>query len=551
VTGREGNPLYSGQADVDEERLAYMAEGYVDNLTMRRLHELGLNNQDTVLDVGAGTSINLGEQILKAGAGYIPLDRHPQAVRTHQQAGHDRAVQASVSGLPLADDSISLVNARFVMGWLSQPERAQAWDELLRVGKGNLRGIITDYDWSVADGPPEFTALIKLLHTALIDELGFEPDYGSRLYDDVCQQLALRLGAANFRADHITQAIPANSLAEKKVITQLTAKSVIDGLRNQGRVKQAAIINDSLETFLKTQPAAESIVLSHIATVCFELGRAAVKAAPAAPQSTYAAGKITPALPEIDPADTQVPIWRIGPASPEHPLRQRARELFTIIYRQSGYISPVGIGDEAMRRAIDPEELYRRSEVFVATGQGDHPLGCVRLIHPSDTYGATSLPTVQKVFKQHDLTDLPLGADNDQKIGEIAYFASQARNPLVSLKLIIALMEAAAEAGIEYGIFGAVSSDRTPEDPDKYFKKLFGTAIHPLLIDGEQSIVNVDGPGYRPGGIALRVSYLKTADFLQNMINYYQTSYNKHAEYIIKLCNFLRARRLSESSDGK
>src|SRR4051794_10571585 len=140
-------------SSVDARRLRRMA-GAADMVSLRALGPIVDRLGVVDADVGAGDSTALADALTTRNPSltYLPIDIRPSAVNAHRTHGFDGRV-GSAKDLPLADDSVDAVHARFVFGWLDSAGRRRAVEELLRVTRGVGRAVVIDYDWATADGP--------------------------------------------------------------------------------------------------------------------------------------------------------------------------------------------------------------------------------------------------------------------------------------------------------------------------------------------------------------------------------------------------------------
>lgn len=508
------------QSNLDDERLAFMATGYADTITLAALMTLELSRTDVVLDIGSGSSCGLGDAIKRLGATYIALDKNPSSVQQHHQHGH-LTVEASATNLPMKSESITLFNARFSLSWLGKAGREKAWEQMLEVGSPQMRGVVTEYDWSVADGAPAYRAVVDELRQQLT-ELGFEPDYGALVESDTRRLLTEHGVVDEFSLQSYRQPIPCQTPDEALAVVAMTVQSLTSGLRLLGRANQA----DSLDLRLSELKAAPEehifIKLPDIVSVRFE--------------RRLQADHI---LPVLNDGGFLAPVLRISPDRAPHRLRQTARIMLSAIYKRAGYITDSDLGTADLLEATDPQSVFDRSDVFAITNIQGRAESVVRLVYPDDS-GLSSLPTGHKLINLNEQTTLPADAEHHE-IGEITSFVSVARNGLTTLRSIVALMEVAHQARLKYVLFGAVAGA-----PDIHFKQLFGPTIRPVKVGQNLASVAVSGPGYTASGIDLRVSYLKTSDFLDDMVAYYQNSQNKYEDHIVELCKMLSARRAAE-----
>jgi ubiquinone/menaquinone biosynthesis C-methylase UbiE len=522
--------------DKDAKRLKQMAESFADDITLRHLQVPSLTLHDVVLDIGAGPSATLGDKILEQGASYVAVDINPASVAAQEAAGHT-AIRASADELSIADNSVTAFNARFSLSWLSEEQRLAAWDEILRVGQHDARGVVTDYDWEVTNNlspeAKEFETLTGQLQKAL-RQLGFEPGYGARVIDDVRAKLSDRVGTAGFTNTTSRETMRADSPDAKRAITEEVARNVVKALHQAGGMagldaairadflQQAQTIEEQLQ--IVSEADAQHFVLPDVVSIRFALD---------------AQLKHTElALPSTD-QDDDVPVVYKTSGSRDTGLTRASRKLFTSVYVARNYVDPsTGVTGELLNERTDPTSLRFRSDIFSVLNEAKQPVCTVRLIHPTEDDPA-SIPVARKLAKSYGeipIQDMPEGV----KIGEISAFASIAQSSLATIRSVVALMESASDAQMDYVLFGAVNGK-----PYDRFKALFGDSVKHIDVDGQPATLMVKGPGYVAAGIELRASYLRTDSFLQDMLHYYLAGRGdqSNARQVIELCTTLLARR--------
>jgi SAM-dependent methyltransferase len=197
--------FYDGalSSSAEAARLRSMA-GAADGVSLAALGAVVDRPGAVMADVGAGESTSLGAALTRRNRSltYVPIDVRSPAVDAHRRWGFDGRV-GSATDLPLAGDTVDIVHARFVFGWLDAAERRRAVEEVLRVSRSAARMVLIDYDWSSAAGP-EVVALWRDKLIELLSGFGFDPYYGQRLAADVARHLeAAGVEAADYSAKEV------------------------------------------------------------------------------------------------------------------------------------------------------------------------------------------------------------------------------------------------------------------------------------------------------------------------------------------------------------
>lgn len=522
--------MYTG--NIDDDRLAYMAQLGLNRITLDNLGASTLGQESTVLDVGAGPSPELGISIRNLGARYIAVDQNEHAMEQQRTAGN-AAITGSVTDLPLRTGSATHVNARFCLSWLNDEGRRRAWGELLRAGAQNCDVVETEYDWSTAKGTQEFDELIGKMKSHLAS-FGFEADYGSRVEADVSEILN------DYSVAHTTtssrQPIPAHSVEEKKAVVKKTAESILGALGVAGEVQKAQELSESLDEFLRSDVGTEEFTLADVVTVVSRLqGTSGARLDQKRPGSDEAIedGAVTVALNVESELSQPVRVWRLHPGWDMHPLGLKGKDLFYRIYARSGYIINDGMVPDEFEEAIDPASLRARSNMFLALNPLDEPECSVRLIHADDD-GLRSLPVTKKLIEAYGEDSIPEDLDR-RDIAEIGYFAGNSADPLVMMRCIIAAVHTARQQGVRHIYYGAVSGGVS-----RHFKRTFGHSLTQLNIDGKEAQVTVTGRGYHPEGIPLKLGYIEVCAFMPRLIEYYRKLNNNYTPYVTDLCSQLQ-----------
>jgi hypothetical protein len=428
--------------------------------------------------------------------------------------------------------------ARFSLSWLPDELRQQAWREMVRVGSKEARFLATEYDWTMVDGCDAYLALVNTV-TQVLNNFGFAPDYGARLGGDIHYQLDV-LNLAGYTIREQRRKNPASTIEDKKTVTDLTTKSLITALRNSNSEPNLEIadqMENQVQEVLTGPIISRNVILPDIVSaIALPENRPKKMSMLSFPPSSIR-GELGLVKALQQSPDLNAPtVWVLGENSLYHPLRKAARRLLSEIYTKYGYFDGA-LSPAELQAATDPHETYARSVVYVATNKNGEAVTNTRLVLPTQD-GLSSLPTGKKLIDKYGWSLLPTSL-GEGEVAEISAMVSDGFNPFAILTSIIALFETAKDRQIDHIIYGAVSGK-----PEKRFDRLFGdTIIWMELKDGQDANVTVKGPGYRPEGIKLQVAYTETARFLDSMIDYYKRSNEKFANYIVELCQALRAKR--------
>lgn len=522
MTDREQVPHHAMYEDgKDAKRLISMSER-VDPISVRHLQLAGVAPGDALLDFGAGPNVALGQTLQKVDINYIALDINPDSIAAHEAAGHN-VMLASDDESSMLMPNVQALHSRFALSWLKPEVRHKKIKELFNSEHGSLKAAIIEFDWTAAKGGPAFESFLTEVQASL-RSFGFSPDYGAQVAQDLTNELP-----DTYIIEEEREQIPAESEDDKKGIVTQTAESVI--LAHHSLSEHFAHAGN-IEAAMHHQARA-GLIGKH-------LGRVIADSAP-----------IT--LPEI------VPVRVIPRTSINHPLHEimeeprvvnlgsaalnltaisDSRKLFGAVYAAQGYFTAEGINYETSlpTEYTDPENTRARSEVITVLTRNARPICTLRLLKP-ESDNINSLPTCKKLMLMYGSMLLPDGA-NYENTGEISAFASIARNPKITLLSVMALMDRAQQLGMEQVIFGAVQGGA-----DSVFRKLFGPSVIQLFHNDQPATVYVKGVGYPESGIPLNAAYLKTATFLETMLDYYKDpSRHEHAGFVTKICTELQSR---------
>lgn len=532
---------YPYQGDVS--RTATMAE-LANPLSVRLLDEVGgLEPGSVIVDVGAGTGTALGDEVIDKGARYLPIDVRTSAVEAHQAAGHREARLGDATALPLPDKAMAghdgVLHSRFTHAWLGEG-RKRAWDEAGRIGLA--QGVVIDYDYTPVNNVAneQYREVVESVQ-GVLGHQGFEPDYGSRLPDDSRRALNDLFGAGRYSLTVTRASLSADTLDQRMAIVSETVDSVATALDDAGMESVARSLRQKLQALRQLQSMsllrAADVPLPDMVGVAFKANEQPVGDGDELDRKRAAAASRLPTLGGEFAAEDAVQARQFL-ASEGHPDREAARKLFTRMYRAAGYFDRSLSPDELLD-ATDPAELDARSDTFTIT-EGDKLTLTIRLVSPNGD-GVWSLPTAKKLTTE-SRNGLP---DEVQRavVGEAGYFASISHSPLAPLKVCMALVNEARTRGMDYVLIGTVEGHTTER-----IATLFGPAIEWPQINDQPVKALVNGPGYREDGITLRVGYVETDTFFEQLGDHYRNADAAHqagldqeqARYMVRLCDELQ-----------
>ncbi|MCP4537452.1 MAG: methyltransferase domain-containing protein [Chloroflexi bacterium] len=143
--------------------------------------QIGLTTVRTILEVGCGTGVIVGELAHLTSARIIGLDLNKRALAFARQRGDDVGyIAGNAHILPFPDNSFDVVVCHYLLLWLTDP--AQGMREMARVVRptGHILACAEpDYGGRV-DHPPEMVPLGRLQAKALRRQ-GADPELGRRL----------------------------------------------------------------------------------------------------------------------------------------------------------------------------------------------------------------------------------------------------------------------------------------------------------------------------------------------------------------------------------
>jgi len=514
-TESEGERLKLMSAIADEVSL-----GLVD----KALSDLGFDrvvDAPVLVDVGCGDSVSFGVRLRELSMNYIPVDVRPESVEAQEEAGA-AAVLASADDLRgVESNGVNIINSRFTFAWLSddsgKDQRTRALAEMLRIAKDDLAMHITDYDWSVIEGPVEFVGCIR----NLMSKMGFETDYGSRMRADLDPRLGLlvdveqgvRSGDVQIRESR--SRVYSGCIGGALEIVESTVRAMASQMRGIGMDREADEAVDAfagLCEYARDNPE-EVVALPEIVSVQYIIRNKESLLLETARRyhSAYAARRADELLANrefVEGFDYVIP--RQDVAGLEHIVEAKSAELVlaarriqTDAYLEDHIITTEAVegqgraGRATLSEDVDPAELVERSRYVVALDDNEVK-SVVRAIMPNSA-GLESLPTIERIMKHapeawSELRNHPLMASKN--VVEISALGKNMRQgKLVDVvKTVLLLADTVRRDGCEYAVMGLqgrkVRLIEALFGEESFEKLASGDATHSISLPGVSHEVN-------------------------------------------------------------
>lgn len=398
VIGEQALKFYSFDSQAEAERLRKMSE-LADEFSLNAITSyLGSDlSGRTIVDVGAGDSSSLGQELYSRGARYLAVDQREAAIQAQRSAGLE-GVHSSATDVGLESNLADVVHSRFTFGWLSPEQRKAAFKEMVRLAKPNAEIVIIDYDWGQIDGP---NALLDATDEAVstLKMFGFDPNYGNGLPSDCSKTLipsvegdTIKLFARPAERGPITKGNLENCLP----ILQQTAQSMFDYLEQTGDYDRLHVLQNKL-TAVEQYSASNSDEPSRLADVVVQ--RVLVDKAPQQEEKSFIevdqGGEVFREGVDFEriAKDEKSVLYHTVLAKSQR-LIDAARRVQAESYVHDGIVSKEFLEGGLLSEEIDSEELVARSKYFVSLDDSHCIVrGCVRSISSDSTIGAESLPS--------------------------------------------------------------------------------------------------------------------------------------------------------------
>jgi len=523
---REGSEFEASRLDMMAQIANRISTDAIETLASRLWGE-----RLTVVDVGAGDSTRLASDLTTSGFTYIPVDMRQEAIDAHRAEGYD-AVKALATELTLESSSADVLHARFTWAWLSDVERMQSLAEMLRVGHDNTGITIIDYDWSTVEGPQIF--LDKVEHVkAIMQQTGFEPDYGARVTADLSEKLGSLIHGAYDVTTTRDASYEGSIQGGLDHLIAPTVYAIVTQLLKIDKTSQAeSLLADLDELYLyATQHPDEYVRLPDIVSASVAVADKDERISPAMRTYLDAVGNphdrqrsydmftekdFVYALPDIES------VSRVVIATSEAMILA-ARRIQTTAYYKNEIIGFDAVGDNGVLvDGNDPMELVHRSIYFVPLDQETNWMnGVVRIIRPTVEGGVWSLPTVKRISLHSAKAAERLKAEPFmQEMDQTVEVSGLAKNMLggtledVMLAMVV-LSEVTVRSGYRYGIMGL------QESKVELIEHLFGTkAIH--RIKGDDTAHHIDLPGVKDDSLFVPL-YVDGKEFIKEVNDYAST----------------------------
>lgn len=164
----------------ETERLLKMG-GYPTQVSMSLL---GILQDQTVLDIGAGPNSALSQLVLMGGGRYVAVDRTFSMLEQLKRVGPDlQVVQADAVGLPIADGVSTRTHMRFLLAHLSGFTWTATLEEALRITNDSGSLFVLEHDWKTLSSSENQEIILRFLEvmTILANEFGIDLYAGQNL----------------------------------------------------------------------------------------------------------------------------------------------------------------------------------------------------------------------------------------------------------------------------------------------------------------------------------------------------------------------------------
>jgi len=483
----------------------------------------------SIPDIGAGDSTRLAADLTAKGHRDIALDMRQGAVDAHLAAGYD-AVKSLATELAIESGSIDISHARFTWAWLSDVERMQSLAEMLRIGRDDMAISIVDYDWSTIEGPQIF--LDKVAHVkAIMQQTGFEPDYGARVATDLDKKLSSLIHGAYtiVTARDSSYTGPINGGLDNLIAP--TVHAIVTQLLKIDKTTEAETLLVDLEELYDyaAEHPDEQVRLPDIVAAGVVVADKDERISPTMRTYLDAVGNHQDRQRAYDiykegvdfvRALTDVPSAHRVVIATSEDMILAARRIQTTAYYRDEIIGFDALGaNGVLVDGNDPMELVNRSIYFVPLDEQTNWMnGVVRIIKPTADEGVWSLPTVKRI-SQHstEAVDKLQIEPFMQEFDNTVEVSGLAKNMLggtledVMLAMVV-LSEVTIRSGYRYGIMGL------QESKVELIEHLFGTeAIH--RIDGEDVAHHIDLPGVKDDSLFVPL-YVDGEKFIEEVYQY-------------------------------
>lgn len=472
----DNDAFYDHTTDAEGKRLDEMAQQVGDVLSARLIREaLGSVNGRSVLDVGAGDSIGLGESLRREGVLYIPCDRRPEAVQAQQAAGAEHAFVSEATSLDFPPDTVDSVHFRATMAWLDDEARERAFLEALRVCREAPSVVVLDYDWHTAVGPQPFmTAIAKTCD--ILAKQGFAVGYGAQVRQDMQRWARQYFAEGSYEVGAEDRQVYTAPLAEAESMIAMSAGALVAQLEELDMKDDAAVVKDALaqlSAYAAGEGQGDEVTMPHLVGVRLTVASKADALKPATARilerhevqrqrrNLYLEEGVDFVRPEYLKAPG---LENVAIAVSERAI-QEARSVQADRYEAEGMIDPETgrKSDGTLTDEIDSPELVARSVYFVTMGDSGRITGVIRIIRPGDA-GAETQPTMTHGIYDDVRRDL-----EDKQVVEVSAFApASSGQPIDAIKATVAAARYVRQMGYDVGVMSM------RDDKKHFFMHVFG-----------------------------------------------------------------------------
>lgn len=502
------NPDIVNRAEA--ERLDLMA-AYADQISLGSLGRVLDTPGAIVVDVGAGDSTSLGAKLIERNplAHYTPVDIRGDALQNHWDAGFDARI-GQATALPALDNSADALHARFTFGWLSQPERTKAVNEMLRVGHNQATLAIIDYDWGSARGPEPVDRLVHFV-SGLMQKFGFDPNYGAQVAEDI--QNTLRSHGHQAATFQVVRNTVIEPLERALGTVEATVEPLLNTLEKAGLQEHVNTLRTLLGDVQKYTAQYPNAVIHFPDIVSVTAGLRTVE------RSELSVAQLQTGQAVGAESLREEVLKSVGPAIleayelPESKKRE-GRRLHAQAFRKHGHVTEEGIQEGVLIEELDPQHIIDRSTYIGRFNEEEQQTGNIRVIEGD----ARSLPTVAKIVEALG-EDSPILADlpflQQGKVGEASALAraEYSIDKLELPKLLLAAICLAKEQDYDYLVTGIVKSVARML-VGGYGEKAF------RRIDGEAATIQLTGKGIKSEGVTLVPFYVDVNTFVDDCLSH-------------------------------
>ena len=140
----------------------------------------------TIIDVGAGANVSLGNEVKRGGGKYIAIDKSLEMLKQQKSDDPKRfALQSDILYLPFSR-KLNIAHTRFVLMHLNKAQRIRAIQELCMVAHVNY---ILEYNWKTFSPPNDLLQEFVRINYEVASLAGIDLEIGAmlkELVEEVC-----------------------------------------------------------------------------------------------------------------------------------------------------------------------------------------------------------------------------------------------------------------------------------------------------------------------------------------------------------------------------